>query len=238
VTAATRNVCGAPAVRLPTVNAVAVVPVLATTVVHDVPPLVLRSMRYPMRFAPPVLLGAFHASVTSLVPLVACRLRGALGAVKGIDAAVVLGPLLPARLVANTRNTYAVPLVRPVMTEVRLVAATVRSVTNVAPPSTDFSITYAVIARPPSDTGALQASVTWVSPAVAVRPVGILGTPNGVALTTDETVPAPAEISAVTRNRYSVPLVRPVTVYDVSDEAVFAATTVHVEPVAGARSTR
>jgi hypothetical protein len=33
-------------------------------------------------------------------------------------------------------------------------------------------------------------------------------------------------------------LVRPVTVYDVSDEAVFAATTVHVEPVAGARSTR
>ena len=45
VTAATRNVCTAPAVRLPTVYAVAVVPVFATTVVHDVPPLVLRSTR-------------------------------------------------------------------------------------------------------------------------------------------------------------------------------------------------
>ena len=41
---------------------------------------------------------------------------------------------------------------------------------------------------------------------------GALGTPNGVALTDVETAPGPAEINAVTRNAYAVPLVRPVTV--------------------------
>ena len=45
VTAAIRNDIGTPALRLPTVNAVAAVPVLATTVVHDAPPFELRSMR-------------------------------------------------------------------------------------------------------------------------------------------------------------------------------------------------
>ena len=41
---------------------------------------------------------------------------------------------------------------------------------------------------------------------------GALGVPNGVAVTKVEAAPGPAEINAVTRKAYAVPLVRPVTV--------------------------
>ena len=59
---------------------------------------------------------------------------------------------------------------------------------------------------------------------------GALGTPNGVALTEVDTAPGPAEINAVTRNEYAVPLVRPFTVKFVRFVAVLAVATVHVVP--------
>ena len=148
-----------------------------------------------------MLAGADHVRVTSFVPLVACRLLGADGAVNGMAAAVVLGPLLPARFTANTRNTYAAPLVRPVTVAVRFEAAMLESTANVAPPSTDFSMTYEIRGLPPFDVGADHVKVTWESPPTAVKPPGTLATPNGVASTTDDVVPAPAEMRAVTRKR-------------------------------------
>ena len=105
VTAATRNVYSTPADKLPTVNAVAVEPVLETTVVQDVPAFELRSIRYPISALPPVEVGAVHDNTTSLVPPIACGEVGALGDVNGVPDAVALAMPCPAALVATTRNT-------------------------------------------------------------------------------------------------------------------------------------
>ena len=59
---------------------------------------------------------------------------------------------------------------------------------------------------------------------------GALGVPNGVAVTEVEATPGPAEINAVTRKAYAVPLVRPFTVKLVRFVAVLAVATVHVVP--------
>ena len=105
VTAATRNVNITPADKLPAVNAVAVDPVLETTVVHDIPAFELRSMRYPIRALPPVDVGAVHDNTTSLVPPIACGEVGAPGEVNGVPEAVALAMPCPAAFVATTRNT-------------------------------------------------------------------------------------------------------------------------------------
>ena len=83
-------------------------------VVHDEPPFVLRSMRYPTIVPPPVLVGAVHVNDTSFVPPVAARLVGAEGAVNGVSLAVLLYVPRPAALIAATRNAYDVPFARPV----------------------------------------------------------------------------------------------------------------------------
>ena len=82
--------------------------------------------------------------------------------------------------------------------------------------------------------GAVHKSDTPVLPGVAVRPVGAPGTEEGVggaptdggctgggngavgvADATADTGPVPAELTALIRNWYAVPFVRPVTVADV-----------------------
>src|SRR5215831_16053642 len=66
---------------------------------------------------------------------------------------------------------------------------------------------------PPLVAGAVQLTVAWAFPAVAVTAVGAPGTVAGVtALDAAEAGPVPAALVAVTVNVYAVPLVRPVTV--------------------------
>ena len=70
-----------------------------------------------------------------------------------------------------------------------------------------------MISDPPSLNGAVHVNATCVLPAVPATDVGAPGTVRGV--TADdavETVPVPATLTALTRNVYAVPLVRPVTV--------------------------
>jgi hypothetical protein len=73
-----------------------------------------------------------------------------------------------------------------------------------------------VIAAPPVAAGADHDSATWVEPGVAANPLGAPGTVRGVADAVVEAAPVPAAFTADTRNVYSVPLARPVTVADVT----------------------
>ena len=83
----------------------------------------------------------------------------------------------------------------------------------VTPPGEEVA-TYDVIVAPPSEPGAVKATVAVVDPvAVAVPIVGAPGVVRGT--TADETVdvaPVPAALVALTRNVYDVPFVKPVTV--------------------------
>ena len=65
--------------------------------------------------------------------------------------------------------------------------------------------------------GAVHDRLTWVSPAVVVRPVGapavVIGVDNDEL---DEYELVPMALTAATRKMYAVPFVRPVTVADVA----------------------
>jgi hypothetical protein len=68
---------------------------------------------------------------------------------------------------------------------------------------------------PPLLAGAVKATLIWLSPAVATRPVGAPGAVTaltGVALALLDAVPSPAELTALRRKVYAVPLVSPVMV--------------------------
>jgi hypothetical protein len=82
------------------------------------------------------------------------------------------------------------------------------------------AVVLTVIADPPSDAGDDHDNDTCPPPATAAKPNGADGAEAvGVADTTDENVPEPAEFTARTRNTYSTPPDNPVT------EAVVAADT-------------
>ena len=76
-----------------------------------------------------------------------------------------------------------------------------------------------MIVEPPVDAGALHDTVAFALPAVALIPIGLLGTVIGVI---DEdavdAVEFPAPFVATTVNVYEVPLVSPVTVAEVVDD--------------------
>ena len=73
-----------------------------------------------------------------------------------------------------------------------------------------------MIEDPPEEAGAAQVKVIWWSPAVVRNPCGTPGVVAGVtADDADEKDPAPAELVALTRNVYAMPLVRPETRHDV-----------------------
>ncbi len=79
------------------------------------------------------------------------------------------------------------------------------------PPTQETS--YRVIAEPPSSAGAVQSSFTAWWPSVTVRPVGAPGTLAGVAVASLESAALPTLFTARTWKVYSVPFVRPVTVW-------------------------
>jgi len=69
-----------------------------------------------------------------------------------------------------------------------------------------------VIADPPFEAGAVQLTVAWALPHVAVTLVGAPGTVAGVTAFEVATGPVPTALVALTVNVYEVPLVRPPTV--------------------------
>ena len=100
-------------------------------------------------------------------------------------------------------------------------------VVHVAPPGSDVTVEL-TIAAPPSETGAVHRTVACPDPGTAETPCGADGT-VAVALgvthaVADDDADHPTLLCAVTVNRYSVPLTRPVTSH------VVASVVVHVAP--------
>ena len=113
--AMTVKVYGEPLVRPVTVQ------VVAPVVVHDFPG-VDEVTTYPLMADPPCSTGACHETTTCPLPGVAVTPKGAEGTPPGVTGADgVEGTELPAAFLATTENVYAVPLVRPVTTQVRAV---------------------------------------------------------------------------------------------------------------------
>ena len=115
---------------------------------------------------------------------------------------------VPIRLVAPTVTVTREPAVRPVRAQKASVAFT-----KVQERFTE----YAVIAEPPSSTGAVHdATAVVFESAVAVSPVGatgaVAGTPKAVAVFDESSEPLAVEIVTIFTS-YAVPLVRPVNVY-------------------------
>ena len=82
----------------------------------------------------------------------------------------------PFKFVAFTLKVYAVPLVRPVTSQ--LVAGAVA--TQVFPPGLEVTV-YFVIGAPPLSAGAVQLTVLLATPASAVTSVGAFGSVDGLA---------------------------------------------------------
>ena len=100
------------------------------------------------------------------------------GMVAGVAPAAALGDPVPPLVIADTRNPYAVPFVRPEMTR-RVVGEPVSATTtaHVVPPSVDCSIMYPVIEAPPVEDGAVHESATDALPGDATSAVGTSGAP-------------------------------------------------------------
>jgi hypothetical protein len=116
----------------------------------------------------------------------------------------------PAALIAATRKRTDVPLFSPVAVQVSTAPRPVHPGCEVkAPPNRDRCTAYPVMADPPLD-GAVQVSIEFVSPAVALGAFGAPGTPEGVAAADDpDAAPVPAAFTAATRKKYATPLVSP-----------------------------
>jgi len=117
--------------------------------------------------------GAIQLTVATAFPAAALTDVGAPGAVgagplgvTALDAAD--SALFPTPLVACTVNVYAVPFVRP------LIVVLIIDVVAVTLPGVDVTV-YPVIADPPLLPGAVQVTVAWPLPAVALTDVGAPG---------------------------------------------------------------
>ena len=183
---------------------------------------------YPVMGSPPSDDGAekvTHASVFDLrersVSLGApgTVATGGVTGADGADAAEV-----PAAFVAVTVNVYGVPAVSPATV---IVPDPVWDTAPVKEPVSEVAV-YLVIAEPPLDAGAVNATVALDDPAAVTAPmVGAPGTVSGVtgADAADAAEVRPPFV-AVAVNVYAVPLVRPVTSQD-PDSPV----TVHAPPL-------
>jgi hypothetical protein len=100
---------------------------------------------------------------------------------------------------------------------------------HVVPALVDSSTRYPVTGEPPESVGAVHANDTCRTPdAVTVRPDGALGVVAGVVVAI-AAAPTPALVTADTRTRYVVPLVKPST-DAVSVADVVVAELVHATP--------
>ena len=179
--------------------------------------------------------------------------EGAVANANGTPTATAPDPV-PLGLIADTRKVVRVPLTSPVVPVVTThavidvhvnpltgfdtngVVAVVVPRTEYVPPVEQFALQistlYPEIAEPPVIDGAVHASDTEpVLAAVAESATGTPGAPPGVWLVTLP-VPAPARVIALTRKKYTVPFVRPLTTSDVLDAGTLADTV--VKPVVAA----
>jgi hypothetical protein len=178
-------------------------------------------MRYPVIALPPSAAGADHDSATDAFPAEPTTPDGAPGTVAdGVTAAdgVESGPV-PTALIAATLKVYEVPFVNPV-TVYEVDADPVDTGACATPPT--YGVTrYPVIAEPPFEDGADHDSTTERFPADPTTADGAPGIVPGVtAADGAESGPVPTALLAATRNVYAVPLVNPVTVYEVDAEPV------------------
>lgn len=97
---------------------------------------------------------------------------------------------------------------------------------QVAPPSSEYSTS--VTGEPPSSSGPVNSTTRAPSTSVIESTVIGPGIVRAAAVTASACAPSPAALSAVTRNQRGEPLGSPVTVYEVSVEAVSAARSVQV----------
>ena len=106
------------------------------------------------------------------------------------------GLLVQASLAAVTVKVYVVLFARPSTVEVRVAPSS----TAVTPAGLEVTV-YWVMALPPSEAGAVQLTVAWLSPATADTSVGGPGGPTGViTLDADDGALVPTELVAVTVN--------------------------------------
>ena len=128
------------------------------------------------------------------------------------DAEAAEAAPVPAALVAVTVNVYAVPLVSPFTVQ------EVETVEQEKPPGDEVAV-YPLMAAPPLDPGAVQATTDLaLAFDVAVTVVGAPGTAAGMAgADAADEGPVPAELVADTMNVYGDPLVRPPTMQLVAD---------------------
>jgi len=149
----------------------------------------------------PPFAGAVQATVAEAFPAVAVTAVGAAGTVAGVTAveAVDAAPV-PTAFVAVTRKVYAVPFVNPVIVVLVAGGLPVIVVAVCAVVPMNGVTVYEVIALP-LFAGAVHDTVADALPAMAVTPVGALGTVAGV--TEFDAVDAalvPATLEAVTLN--------------------------------------
>jgi len=175
---------------------------------------------------PPFDAGAVNATAAVVPPVtVTVPIPGAPGGPRMVTCADGEdGVEVPAAFVAVTVNVYGVPAVSPVTV---IVPEPAWDTVPVKEPLSEVAV-YLVIAEPPLDAGAVNATVTDVDPAAATAPIpGAPGTVAGVtgADGADAAEVPPAFVAAAV-NMYAVPFDRPVTSQD-PDSPV----TVHVPPV-------
>jgi hypothetical protein len=142
---------------------------------------------------PPVLAGALNETVAWPFPATALTPVGEPGTVAGVTEFVALeAVLVPTAFVAVTVKVYAVPFESPV------IVSGEEPPVAVNPPVLDVTV-YEVMAEPPLLPGALNVIVAWPFPAVALTPVGALGTFAGtIELLVPEGVLVPMPFVAVT----------------------------------------
>jgi hypothetical protein len=143
---------------------------------------------------------------------------------------------VPAALTAETRNTYAVPLVSPVTVADADADVPSSNVVHDTPASDEYSTTQSVTTDPPVPP-AVHDNATCVLPPTPLTAVGAPGVVYGVTdAESADAGPVPAALTAETRNTYAVPLVSPVTVADAVAD-VPSSNVVHVTPASDEYST-
>ena len=169
---------------------------------------------------------AATVTVTLLAPATTVGVAGAAGAVTSVtDVEASDGAEVPFVFVAVTVNVYGVFAVSPTTV---IVPEPAWDTVPVLAPVFEVAV-YVVIAEPPLDAGAVNATVADVDvdPAAATAPM--TGAPGTVSGVTDADAPDAPEVPpafvAAAVNVYAVPFVRPVTSHD-PDSPV----TVHVPP--------
>ena len=178
---------------------------------EPVPPMGSEITVYFVIAEPPLDAGAVNVTVAVVDPVgVTSSILGAPRGPTVTCADVVDAAEVPFAFVAVTVNAYEVPAVSPVTV---IVPDPAWDTVPVIAPVFEVAV-YLVIAEPPLDAGAVNATVADVGPVAVTAPIP--GAPGGPGMVTwadaEDAVEVPAAFVAVTVNAYEVPAASPVTV--------------------------